>query len=45
MPINTFSKSLNPDVELLDFWHAIEKFNLAADATFGPDKKGQYQMV
>ena len=35
----TFSKSLDSDVEVLDFWHAIEKLYLAADAAFGPDKK------
>ena len=35
----TFSETLNPDVEVLDFWHAIEKLNLAADAAFGSDKK------
>ena len=35
----TFSKSLNPDVEVLDFWHAIEYLSLAADAAFGSDKK------
>ena len=35
----TFSKSLNPDVEALDFWHAIEKLKVAADAAFGHDEK------
>ena len=35
----TFSKSLNPDVEVLDFWHAIEKRKVAADAAFGSDEK------
>ena len=35
----TFSKSLKPDVEVLDFWHAIEYLSLAADAAFGSDKK------
>ena len=35
----TFSKSLNPDVEALDFWHAIEKLKVAADAAFGSDEK------
>ena len=31
----TFSKSLNPDVEVLDFWHAIEHLKRAANAAFG----------
>ena len=35
----TFSKSLNPDVEVLDFWHAGEYLKLAADAAFGSDEK------
>ena len=35
----TFSESLNPDVEVLDFWHAIEYLSLTADAAFGSDKK------
>ena len=35
----TFSKSLDPDVEVLDFWHAAEKLKVAADAAFGPDEK------
>ena len=35
----TFSKSLNPDKEALDFWHAIEKLKVAADAAFGHDEK------
>ena len=35
----TFSKSLNPDKEALDFWHAIEKLKVAADAAFGSDEK------
>ena len=35
----TFSESLNTDVEVLDFWHAIEKLSLAADVAFGLDKK------
>ena len=35
----TFSKSLNSDVEVLDFWHAIEKLKVAADAAFGYDEK------
>ena len=35
----TFSKSLNPDKEVLDFWHATEKLKVAADAAFGPDEK------
>ena len=34
----TFSKSLNPDVEVLDFWHATEHLRVAADAAFGSDK-------
>ena len=34
-----FSKSLDPDVEVLDFWHAIEKLKVAADAAFGLDEK------
>ena len=34
----TFSKSLEPDVEVLDFRHAIEKLKVAADAAFGPDE-------
>ena len=33
------SETLNPNVEVPDFWHAIEKLSLAADAAFGPDKK------
>ena len=33
------SKSLNPDVEVLDFWHAAEKLKVASDAAFGPDEK------
>ena len=35
----TFSKSLNPDVEVLDFWHAAEYLKRAADAAFGSDEK------
>ena len=35
----TFSKSLNPDVEVLDFWHAAEYLKGAADAAFGSDEK------
>ena len=35
----TFSESLNPDVEVLDFWHAAEYLMLAADAAFGSDEK------
>ena len=35
----TFSKSLKPDVEVFDFWHAIEKLQVAADAAFGSDEK------
>ena len=34
----TFSETLNPDVEVLDFWHAIEKLHVAADAAFGSDE-------
>ena len=34
----TFSETLNPDVEVLDFWHAVEKLNVAAQAAFGPDE-------
>ena len=37
----TFSETLNPDVEVLDFWHAIEKLNVAADAAFGSDDKAR----
>ena len=37
----TFSENLNPDVEVLDFWHAIEKLNVAADAAFGSDEKAR----
>ena len=28
----TFSESLNPDVEVLDFWHTAEYLKVAADA-------------
>ena len=35
----TFSKSLNPDVEVLDYWHAAEYLKRAADAAFGSDEK------
>ena len=35
----TFSESLNPDVEVLDYWHAAEYLMLAADAAFGSDEK------
>ena len=35
----TFSKSLNPDVEVFDFWHAIEHLKVASDAAFGSDEK------
>ena len=35
----TFSKSVNPDVEVLDFWHAAEHVMRAADTAFGPDEK------
>ena len=34
----TFSKSLNPDVEVFDFWHAAECLKLAAGAAFGSDE-------
>ena len=37
----TFSETLNPDVEMLDFWHAIEKLNVAAEAAFGSDEKAR----
>ena len=37
----TFSETLNPDVEVLDFWHAIEKLHVAADAAFGSDEKAR----
>ena len=39
----TFSKSLNPDVEVLDFWHAIEHLKRAANAAFGSDEKASSQ--
>ena len=39
----TFSKSLNPDVEVLDFWHAIEHLKRAANAAFGSDEKASTQ--
>ena len=35
----TFSKSLNSDKEVLDFWHAAEKLKRAADAAFGTDEE------
>ena len=35
----TFSKSLDPDEEVLDFWHATEYLKEAADAAFGSDEK------
>ena len=35
----TFSESLNPDVDVLDFWHAAEHLKRAADAAFGSDEK------
>ena len=35
----TFSKGLNPDVEVLDFWHAVEYLKGAADAAYGSDEK------
>ena len=34
-----FSKSLNPDVEVLDIWHTIAYLKIASDAAFGPDEK------
>ena len=37
----TFSETLNPDVEVLDFWHAIEKLHVAAEAAFGSDEKAR----
>ena len=37
----TFFETLNPDVEVLDFWHAMEKLNVAADAAFGSDEKAR----
>ena len=37
----TLSETLDPDVEVLDFWHAIEKLNVAADAAFGSDEKAR----
>ena len=33
----TFLKSLNPDLTVLDFWHAAEYLKRAADAFFGAD--------
>ena len=36
-------QSLNPDVEALDFWHAIEHLKRAADAVFGSDEKASTQ--
>ena len=35
----TFAESLNPDVEVLDFWHAAEPFKVTADAAFESDEK------
>ena len=35
----TFSKSLTPDVEVLDFSHAAEYLKVAADAAYGADEK------
>ena len=35
----TFLKSLNPDLEVLDFWHAAEYLKRAADAVFGADEE------
>ena len=37
----TFSETLDPDVEVLDFWHAIEKLHVAAEAAFGSDEKAR----
>ena len=37
----TFSETLNLDVEVLDFWHAIEKLHVAAEAAFGSDEKAR----
>ena len=37
----TLFETLNPDVEVLDFWHAMEKLNVAADAAFGSDEKAR----
>ena len=37
----TFSETLNPDVEVLDFWHAIEKLHVAAESAFGSDEKAR----
>ena len=41
----TFSETLDPDVEVLDFWHAIEKLHVAAEAAFGSDEKARKKMV
>ena len=35
----TFLKSLNPEVEVLDFWHAAEYLKRVADAAFGFHEK------
>ena len=35
----TFSESLNPDVEVLDFWHATEYLKVVADVAFGSNEK------
>ena len=35
----TFPKSLNPDIEVLDFWHAAKYLKSAADAALGSDEK------
>ena len=37
----TFSGTLSPDVEVFDFWHAIEKLMVAAEAAFGSDEKAR----
>ena len=33
----TFLESLEPEVMVLDFFHAVQHFKVAADAAFGPD--------
>ena len=35
----TFAESLNPDVEVLDFWHATVYLKVAADVVFGSNEK------
>ena len=39
--VGTFSETLNPDVEVLHFWHALEKLMVAAEAAFGSDEKAR----